>query len=75
MGKKYSALQQKNGLKRYKKITQRQNKQQERTQAKNIMSKQEIKQWLKQIQFDAPTHVYEMKQMPKNMEDYNAKPW
>ena len=75
MGKKYSALQQKNGLKRSKKITQRQNKQQERTQAKNIMSKQEIKQWLKQIQFDAPTHVYEMKQMPKNMEDYNAKPW
>jgi len=75
MKKQHSNLQQKNGLKRYKKMTRHQHKQQEGAYSKNTMSKHEIKQWLKQIQFDAPTHVYEMKQMPKNMEDYNAKPW
>ena len=62
---------QKSSLQHYKKMRKSLNQQ----QYKNKMSKKEIKQWLKQIQFNAPTHVYEMKQIPKNMEDYDAKPW
>lgn len=45
------------------------------TALKNKMSKKEIKQWLKQIEYKTSTHIYQLKQMKTNMEDYNNEPW